>query len=332
MTTTAQKAIQRRVYTTKAELLADLHNIMAEHLPHNAALAGDALLHNFPQFQGTDDDGNPAAFDVFGFENDDASPYGGKPAFAPGFTTFGSATVIPVYEGHSAPRPEGRPLAIPIRLYVIHGPSVEAIGSNKALAEFYQTITKAALLTAAAKQAKAHSADPTKSPLLSDPIAALLSTIRAAKKDDAWRRMFPHARDIVLAIGKQQAERAKAAGNTAMARKISHAFDKAQFTDIALGQALQSTRAATALFPALPAPFFVKLLQALISACPNATKRQQVKDADGNPVKDADGKTLYHDVPAPVSPTTFLAWLETRDQTDFEAAPLDMDMSTFFAT
>ena len=41
-------------------------------------------------------------------------------------------------------------------------------------------------------------------------------------------------------------------------------------------------------------------------------------------MKDAEGKTMHHEVPEPVSPALFLGWQETRDRSAFDLQPLDI--------
>lgn len=315
---TAHKAIPRRVYSTRAEFLTALHDAMAEHVEHAPHLASEALFTNFPQMQTAD---GPA--DIFGFVEDATSPYGYRPTFADGFQS-GALAIVPHYEGASVARTEGKPLAIPARLTLLNLPSAADLGSDKRAAKFYDAVMSAALSTAAAKIAKAHHADAAKNPLLTDPVALILTTLRSARKDDSWPRMYPAAKAIVVAIGKKQIETAKASGNHALARALAAAFDPKHWTRDALGQALASAAAAKALFPQLPEKFFAGLLSAIIKSCPSAKARKITKDTAGNPMKDAEGKTMYHEVPEPVSPALFLGWQETRDRSAFDLQPLDI--------
>ena len=229
-------------------------------------------------------------------------------------------------------RAEGKPLAVPSALYLLNLPAAAALATDDRLRAFYDQIAQTAIKTSANRVAKGHADDAAKMPLLADPVALLLATMRTAKKETGWRRMASFAQALIVGIGKKKAEALKAAGRTSDANKVLHVFDKRTFTPDALQSALSSAEAAKALFPAIPATFWPDFIGALVKAAPNMKRAQIVTDDAGNPMKDADGKTIREEVSAPVSPAFLLAWLETRNETPFtRPADITLDLSDLMA-
>lgn len=320
-TANAHKAIKPTIFTTAAEFLDAVRSIAAEHVPHMGEAVVSCMLSNFPQMQTAD---GPA--DVFGWTEAD-NELGAAPVFAEGFKP-GSLAIVPIYGEEAAERAEGKPLALPSAIYLLNLPTIAQVGSAEKLRAFFNEIARAALKTSASRIAKAHSADPEKAPMLSDPVAMLLASLRPARKENAFKRMAPVTREMIIAAGKKRAEALKAAGQTAKATAVLAVFDRRQFTPDALEQALSSTAAAAQLFPRLPAEFWVKVLDSMITHAPNMKKEITVKDSDGNTITDDAGKPVKESVSAPVNPALFMGWKETRDETPFTTpASLAVDFS-----
>lgn len=320
-TATAFKAIKAATYTSTAEFLEAVENIATVHVEHMGDAVISAMKSNFPDMETEE---GPAP--VFGWI-DAENLIGARPAFADGFKP-GTLAIIPVYGDQTAPRAEGKPLAIPTAIHFYNLPTVAQVGSLEKLRGFFNEITRAALKTSATRLAKNHEADATKHPIITDPVAALLSSMRPVRKQNAFKLMSGFARDLIVTAGKKRAEALKNAGQTAKASVVLSVFDRRQFTPDALEQALSSSAAAESLFPRLPADFWVKVLDAMIAHAPNMTKDQLVKDSDGNKVLDDDGKPLRQTVANPVSPAMFMGWKETRDETPFTTPDsMELDFS-----
>lgn len=282
---------------------------------------GPALLRdNLPTEPAQDDAGNTVDYSVLNLmDNSEATPDAPILAFVPDEprAALGAMALVTLWDKSDAAaikQEQGDALARPVGIYLLHLPTFKELTTSAKLQDFLHKTVNAALLSTARKIAKADAAGT--SPLVRDRITALINaqTNTAAKAEAAFAAMFTTVQSAILGQINAKAEALKAAGHAAKARALLATFPRARLDKPTLKACLSSEEAAKLFFPTLPQTQWENILRFCIAYAPKFKAKVRAKDADGNQIKDAEGKIVYHIEPKPLPTTIFQQWLDTRKE------------------
>ena len=239
-------------------------------------------------------------------------------------TKAGTLATVILYGTGTIPQTEGEPLAIPEAVYLVNLPTYAEIATAPGLHEYREKLFARALLTAARNTAKAHHANRKQDgegnvtfarPMQADRIAALLATLSRSANSElaAYKVAFPALQSVIIKQADATAEALKARGRSADAKVILATYSKARLSSDTLRQCFSSAAAAKVHFPGMAQEQWEKLISyAITKLAPACPVRVLVKDAEGNTVKDAEGKNTYRTDRVQINPAIFEHWQRTR--------------------
>jgi hypothetical protein len=307
---TSRAYITDSVHATRAAALAAFSDAMA-------AIKSNQGIDDNEFWNGLVIDNLPTIID----NGDQLATFGpdanGLPEISTAAGELGHLAIVTIWNSDiTITQPTGLPLQTVSAIYLLQLPTIAEITTNGKLGAILNRLVSKAYLTAARVMAKDHAKDPKTAPLNRDRISALISatTTRAGKgPEEAFKALYPVLVALILRTVEQKYNALIAAGQTARAKNVAATFSKARLNIEALRQCLQSADAARDNFPSMPQDQWTALLKIAIEQAPKHTAKVVIKDDNGQPILDAEGKRTYNRIPAPQSPLFFQICLETRD-------------------
>ena len=218
--------------------------------------------------------------------------------------------------GTYQPDPTKPPLAVPQAVYLINLPKIEELETSKKLAEYRQNLIMRAMLANARAIAKGHAVDGR--PLIADRIQALIAAATTkAGPEIAFKLMHKQLAGALIKQVQSAAARLKDAGKASSAAQLLATYSKERLSYDTMAECFSSAEAAKAMFPGMPQPQWVKLLDVAIKLAERCPFQSPVKGPDGKSIKGDDGKVIYEITYRTLSPEIFLTWKATRDNTRF---------------